>query len=63
MFVETTRWFGIKTRLEGSNLLDYNEVRDRYIYKGGREVSPLESRILRERQAGWRVTLFLSGNF
>ena len=63
VFVETTRWFGIKTRLEGSNLLDYNEVRDRYIYKGGREVSPLESRILRERQAGWRVTLFLSGNF
>ena len=63
VFVETTWWFGIKTRLEGSNLLDYNEVRDRYIYKGGREVSPLESRILRERQAGWRVTLFLSGNF
>jgi len=63
VFVETTRWFGIKTRLEGSNLLDYNEVRDRYIYTGGREVSPLESRILRERQAGWRVTLFLSGNF
>ncbi len=63
VFVETTRWFGIKTRLEGSNLLDYNEVRDRYIYTGGREISPLESRILRERQAGWRVTLFLSGNF
>ena len=63
VFVETTRWFGIKTRLEGSNLLDYNEVRDRYIYKGGREVSPLGSRILRERQECWRVTLFLSGNF
>src|SRR5690606_15358063 len=23
MFVESTRWFGIKTRLEGYNLLDY----------------------------------------
>ncbi len=63
IFIETTRWLGIKTRLEGSNLLDYNEIRDRTIYTGGREVSPVESRILRERQAGWRVTLFLSGNF
>lgn len=63
VFVETTRWFGIKTRLEASNLLNYDEVRDRIIYTGGREVSPVESRILRERVAGWRVTLFLSGNF
>ncbi len=63
LFVETTKWFGIKTRLEGSNLLDYNEVRDRIIYTGGREVTPVKSRILRERQAGWRATLFFSGNF
>jgi len=63
IFVETTRWFGIKTRLEANNLLDYDEIRDRIIYTGGREVSPVESRILRERQAGWRVTLSLSGNF
>jgi len=63
IFVETTRWFGIKTRLDANNLLDYDEIRDRIIYTGGREVSPVESRILRERQAGWRVTLSLSGNF
>ncbi|MGY8815001.1 MAG: TonB-dependent receptor domain-containing protein [Gammaproteobacteria bacterium] len=63
VFVETTRWLGIKMRLQGANLLNYNEVRDRFIYTGGREVSPVESRILRERKAGWRVTLFLSGNF
>ena len=63
IFVETTRWFGIKMRLQGNNLLDYDEVRDRIIYTGGREVSPVESRILRERMAGWRVTYLLSGNF
>jgi hypothetical protein len=63
IFVETTRWLGIKMRLQGNNLLDYDEVRDRFIYEGGREISPLESRILRTRKAGWRVTVFLSGNF
>lgn len=63
VFVETTRWLGIKTRLEGSNLLNYDEVRNRTIYTGRREISPVESRILRERKAGWRVTLTLSGNY
>lgn len=63
VFVETTRWLGIKMRLQGNNLLNYDEVRDRYIYAGRREVSPVESRILRERKAGYRITLFLSGNF
>ena len=63
VFVETTRWLGIKMRLQGNNLLDYDEVRDRTIYSGRREVSLVESRILRERKAGYRITLFLSGNF
>jgi outer membrane receptor protein involved in Fe transport len=63
VFVETTRWLGIKMRLQGNNLLNYDEVRDRIIYTGRREVSPVESRILRERKAGYRITLFLSGNF
>ena len=63
VFVETTRWLGIKMRLQGNNLVNYDEVRDRTIYTGRREVSPVESRILRERKAGYRITLFLSGNF
>jgi hypothetical protein len=63
VFVETTRWFGIKTRLEGSNLRNYDEKRDRIIYTGRREVSAVESEILRARKAGWRVSITLSGNF
>jgi hypothetical protein len=63
VFVETTRWLGIKTRLEGNNLWNYDEVRDRIIYTGRREVSPVDAQILRARKAGWRVSLTLSGNF
>jgi len=63
VFVETTRWLGLKIRLEGNNLLNYTETRDRTIYTGGRDLSPVSSRILRERVAGRRANLVISGNF
>ena len=62
-FVETSRWFGVKMRLEGNNLLDYNEKRDRTIYAGERELSPVSSTILRAREAGRRIKFVLSGSF
>ena len=62
-FIETTRWFGIKMRLEGNNLFDYTEHRDRTIYAGERDLSPVQSWIFREREAGRRVKLVLSGSF
>jgi hypothetical protein len=63
LFVETTRWFGLKFRVEGNNLLDYDELRDRFIYTGARDLTPLESRIVRNRAAGRRLNLVVSGTF
>jgi hypothetical protein len=63
VFIETTRYLGIKIRLEGRNLLNYDEVRDRFLYEGERDLTPLSSRILRERRPGWRINLVLSGSF
>jgi hypothetical protein len=62
-FIETTRWFGIKISLEGSNLLDYDETRDRTVYTGRRELTPVNFLLLRSRTPGRRMTLTLSGSF
>ena len=63
VFVESTRWFGIKVRLEGRNLLSYTEKRDRTLYEGRRDLSIISSRILRRRTPGFRYILSISGNF
>lgn len=63
VFVESTRWFGIKIRLEGRNLLNYTESRDRILYTGERQLTPLDSLIVRERSAARRVNVVLSGSF
>ncbi|MDH3531343.1 MAG: TonB-dependent receptor [Gammaproteobacteria bacterium] len=63
VFVESTRWFGIKIRIEGRNLLNYTESRDRVLYAGERQLSPLDALIVRERSAARRVNVVLSGNF
>ena len=62
-FIETTRWFGIKTRLTGENLLNYADIRDRRIFTGERDLSPLASRQFRDRTRGVRLLLSFSGNF
>lgn len=62
-FVETTRWLGVKTRFEASNLLDYQETRERLIYAGRRSINPLELVRLRARNPGRRLTLSISGSF
>ena len=63
MFIETTRWFGLKTRFQVDNILDLAETRDRTIYVAERGLSPIERRELRSRERGFRVELEVSGNF
>jgi hypothetical protein len=63
IFVETTRWFGVKARIVAENLTDLTETRDRTVYTGERGLSPVDFRELRERQRGFRMTFIVSGNF
>ncbi len=62
-FVETTRWLGVKIRLEGSNLLDYFETRDRTVYTARRELSPVDFLLFRSRKPGRRIALTINGSF
>lgn len=62
-FIETTAWLGMKIRLEGNNLLDYLEVRDRLIFDGRRDLSPVLQRELRLRKPSRVFTLTFSGSF
>jgi hypothetical protein len=63
MFIETTKWFDLKVRLEANNILNYGETRDRTLYSGRRGLSAVSSQILRNRTPGDRLKLILSGNF
>ncbi len=63
VFIETTRWFDLKVGLIAGNILDAPEKRDRTIYEGLRDLSPVERRELRSRFRGFRVDLTVSGNF
>jgi hypothetical protein len=63
IFVETTRWLGVKIRLEASNLDDFVETRDRTLYTGRRGLSPVLRRELTNRTEGRRLTLTVSGAF
>ena len=62
-FIETTRWLGMKVRLELNNLLDSTESRDRTIFTGARVLSSVARRQLEEGKDGREVVLSLSGSF
>ena len=62
-FVETTRWFGLKIRLEFNNVLDKTVARERNIYTVERDLSPLLRRQLQDRTDGREIGLSLSGSF
>lgn len=62
-FIETTRWFGIKLRLQGENILNFADIRERNIFTGERNLSPIDSRQYRDRTRGARLSITLSGNF
>jgi len=63
MFIETTRWLGVKMRLSAQNVLDTPGSRDRTVFTGERDLSPVRFRELRERYRDQSVTLTLSGVF
>jgi len=64
VFVETTRWFGIKIRLIAENVLDFERSRERTLFVGERDLTPVDSIIRRNRRHDIsRVSLFLSGSF
>jgi hypothetical protein len=63
VFVETTRWFGLKSTLTFENLLDLAETRDRTGFAGERDLTPVEFREIRDRLRSLRVSLLVSGSF
>jgi hypothetical protein len=63
VFVETTRWFGQKIRLSADNLLDFNFVRNRTIFTGERDLTPIARHELQDRTDGRRLLLTVSGSF
>ena len=64
-FVETTRWWELKVRLLGENILNLAEVRDRTKFIGERNstLTDIEGFEYRYRTKGFRLTLLVSGSF
>ena len=63
LFIETTRWFGLKMSVEGQNLLDNKVVRDRTIFNGERDLTPVLRRELRSGHNGARALFKVVGSF
>ncbi|MBT8100756.1 MAG: hypothetical protein KJO82_13455, partial [Gammaproteobacteria bacterium] len=63
IFVETTRWWGLKMRLAAQNLTDFNQLRYRTIYDGERELVPVDVIENQDRTDGRRMLLTVSGSF
>ena len=62
-FIETTRWFDTKIRLAADNILNYRIQRNRTVYAGERNNSPVSFVANHDRYIGYRFILSLSGNF
>ncbi len=62
-FIETTRWLGMRVRLSAQNLLNSTHTRDRTVFSGERELSPIRFLELRERDRNRAATLTFSGVF
>jgi len=62
-FIETTRWLGLKIGLEGMNLLDNPQTRDRMIYVAERGLSPVLLREIRKGDNGRMIIIKVSGSF
>jgi len=62
-FIETTRWLGLKFRVQGENLLSFNETRVRTVFAGRRNLSPISFIEERDNYNGRRITISLSGSF
>jgi hypothetical protein len=62
-FLETTRYWGLKFRLEGQDILNFNQWRNRTIYDGRRGFSRVDRRIRVFRLDGARLQISVSGDF
>jgi len=62
-FIETTRWFGVKMQLIAENIANFKNYRDRIIYSGERELSPLQSIETRQQTRGVRLQLLINGSY
>jgi len=63
VFLETSRWLGVKTRLDINNILDYNNSRERTIFQGRRDLSPVDRLRLDNSTIGTNIKLTVSGSF
>lgn len=63
LFAETTRWLGLKIRVDGVNLLNFEQDRDRTIFAGQRDLTPVEVVERRNITDGRRLILTVSGSF
>ncbi len=62
-FIESSRWFGIKMRLNLNNVLNSTDTRNRTIFTGRRDLSPLEALRFEKSKNGREIQLTLSGSF
>jgi len=62
-FIETTRWFDLNIRIDGQNLLNPVQKRDRTVFIGERSLSPIVRREIRNGTNGARILLTVSGTF
>jgi outer membrane receptor protein involved in Fe transport len=62
-FIETTHWLGIKIRIDLENVTDYNELRERTVYMGLRNLTAMDVVESRNIGGGPRAFLTFSGNF
>lgn len=63
LFVESTRWWGVKLGFKINNLLDLTALRDRAIYSGRRGLSGIGRREIERYSLGRRFILTISGSF
>ncbi|MGK0297673.1 MAG: hypothetical protein ACI9XC_001289 [Gammaproteobacteria bacterium] len=62
-FIETTRWFGLKLSIEGVNLLNNIQTRDRTIFVAERDLSPVLLLERRDGNNGAGVFFRVSGSY
>jgi len=63
MFIESTRWRGVKMRLLLENVTNRRLRRDRQVFAGERGLTPLAFRELRDRRRGRSLSFIVSGTF
>lgn len=63
LFIEATRFGGLRFRLELGNVFSNGQIRNRRVFSGLRTLSPLSFRERRDRDFGFRLTFSVRGTF